>query len=56
MPKKLKPSPKLISMPEWRDGQPGCKKCLKELEVGARVFLSPGFLYYCAACAVKVAK
>jgi len=44
-----------MEMPEWRDGQPGCKGCYDRnkswtiLEIGMLVYFHK-FLYYCLRC------
>jgi hypothetical protein len=44
----------VMKMPEWRDGQPGCMTCLREMEIGSRVFQDKKTnLIYCVPCVEK---
>lgn len=42
-----------IAMPEWRDGQPGCMECHKELHVGSHVVQTASLLYFCSGDCVR---
>ena len=43
-----------VRMGEWRDGQPGCMGCLKELEIGMMVCQDrKTLLIYCEPCSAE---
>jgi hypothetical protein len=45
---------KRLAMLEWKDGQPGCMTCLRELKIGSPVYQDQKtFLIYCAPCVEK---
>lgn len=45
-----------MAMPEWKDGQPGCMRCLRELKVGSRVYQDKTFRIYCTCVEPKKRK
>lgn len=56
---KTKPVPELfaMTMPEWKDGQPGCMTCLCELKIRSMVYQDKKtFVIYCEACGEKSKK